>query len=92
MTTSGCSIVDLAEQIFSDLNRQIVFLGEHAERAGHSATTGIEQRRFSSRQPLHQPRHEGRVHQRLGVAMRMNRHVNLLSPVGRRGDRRWIDL
>src|SRR5207249_10127267 len=66
-------IVDCVEQALGDLDGEIVFLCERAECACHSAASSVEYRRFPARQPFRQPRHEGRIHDRLCVAMRMNR-------------------
>src|ERR1700730_17961728 len=82
-TCAGCDNyigtlgVDLAKEIGSSPNEQIVFLGERAECSRHSAASSVEQFRFSSWQPLYQPFHKRRIHQRLGVAMRVYYDVHL---------------
>src|SRR4029450_8384277 len=51
-------IVDLVEQTLGDLDRQIVFFGERAERAGHSAAGGVEPSGLSSRPMFRKCCHE----------------------------------
>ena len=64
--------VDLVEQIRSDLHGEVVFLGERAKRAGHSAATAVENRGFSARQALRESSHKHGIHERLGVTMRVD--------------------
>src|SRR5881394_1845120 len=58
-----------------DLQREVVFPFERAERAGHSAATGVEQGCGSARQTRGEPRHESGFDERFRVAMRVDRDV-----------------
>src|SRR5213078_4440527 len=80
-TCAGCDdlcpgrlIVDLVDQMRSDLNREIVFLCERAECARHSAATRVEHGGVSAWQTFCESFHDRRIHERPGVAMRMDRN------------------
>src|SRR5882724_10294871 len=68
-------IFDLVDQILGDLDREIVFLGERAECPCHSTTCCVEHRGFPPGQPFGESSHECGVHDRFGMAMRMNRNL-----------------
>ena len=70
---SGRLIVDPVEQVLGDLDREIIFLREGAERACHSAAAGVEHCGFSARQSLRESSQERRIHDRFGVAMGVDR-------------------
>src|SRR5947207_4464582 len=67
-------IVDCVEQALGDLDGKVVFLCECAKCACHSATRSVEYGGFPARQAFRQSAHESRIHDRLCVAMRMNRN------------------
>jgi len=62
-------VVDLIEQAFRDLHREIVFFCERAECACHSAAGGVENGGLYARQTFGQSSHERRIDDRLGVAV-----------------------
>src|SRR5882762_3769977 len=65
--------IDLIDQVCGHLDGEIVFLCERAKRARHSAAAGIEDGSFSAWQSLRESFHERRIHDRLRVAMRVDR-------------------
>src|SRR5260370_27253742 len=79
-TCAGCNdlrpdrlVVDVVDQLSGDLNGEIVFLRQRAERARHSAAARVEHSGFSTGQTLRQSPHERWIHERFGVAMRVDR-------------------
>ena len=72
---SACA--HLLDQRRSNLERQIVFRLEHAERARHPAAPAIKQSGSPAGQSLCQTDHEPRMQKRFRVAMCVNRNFRI---------------
>ena len=70
-----CSIrlvADLLNQRFGHFQRELIFRSHGTESSGHAAAAAVEQLSLTPGQAPGQPAHKSDIHERLGVAMRMD--------------------
>lgn len=65
-------------QWFRDFQGEFVFGSKRAKRAGHTATAGVKKRGFTGVQTFGEAFHESHVHERFGVAVRVNDDIGWL--------------